>query len=91
MKNTQRNQIIVKVKKEKECREFIEFLNCVGFENVKNISYQDLQVKVLIVDLDQFKFFPTNITCLAAAASVGKKAVEIEDFKCYVEENEFTI
>lgn len=79
MKNSQSKQFLVKLKDEKEGEAFIHYLEQKGFQNKHAVSYENLRVKVLVVE--DKSFWATNITCLAAAASCGIKAISVEDYK----------
>lgn len=79
MKNSQSRQFLVKLNDDKEGNEFIDYLEEKGLKNIHKIRYESLRVKVLVVD--DKSFGSTNITCLAAAASCGIKAISVEDFK----------
>ena len=79
MKKTQRKQSLVKLKDSKEGAEFISYLEQNGFENVHKVSYENLRVKVLVVD--EKSFASTNVTCLAAAANCGIKPISVEEYK----------
>ena len=75
---TQRKQYLVKLNGEIEGEDFISLLEENGYSNPSKISYKDMQIKVLVVDED--KFFPTNVTCLSAAATVGIKTITVDEF-----------
>ena len=80
----QRKQFIVKLEKEKG-DSFIEYLEKNGYKNVHKLNYGCLRHKYLIIDED--KFFATNITCLAAAASSGIIPISQQEFKQKKEKN----
>ena len=74
----QRKQFLVKLSDEEQGNKFIKFLENEGFENVHNISFEGLKIKVLVVGDE--KFFGTNVTCLAALANKNIKPITIEEF-----------
>ena len=75
----QRKQYLVKLDNATNGNNFISYLEKNGFKNLQNLNYEDLRIKVLVID--QNKFFTTNVTCLSAAAMVGIKPISIDDFK----------
>ncbi len=79
MKATQRKQILVRLENKKSGEKFIKFLEEKGFSNVQNLTFDNLKVKVLVVDSDVF--FSTNVTCLASLSSCGITPIRIEEFK----------
>lgn len=79
----QRKQFLVKLSNESEGNQFIEYLTNKGFSNIHKISFNQLRVKVLVID-DQ-NFFSTNVTCLAAFASCGIKPISVDEFKILFE------
>lgn len=74
----QRKQFLVKLQNEEEGNRFIKYLEHKGLVNVHKISFNDLRIKVLVVEYKIF--FSTNVTCLAALAGCGLKPLSIEDF-----------
>lgn len=78
-------QRIVKLINKEEGDFFIKYLENIGLKNVNNLSYDKLQVndklQVKVVVVDSNKFFATNVTCLAAAASCGIRPISVEEFK----------
>ena len=89
MKQTQRKQHLVKLNNEKEGNEFIEYLEQNGLINVQKILFQDLRIKVIVVDNE--KFWATNATCLAALAGSKIYPISIDEFKNKVELGSQTI
>lgn len=75
----QRKQYLVKLENATEGKKFIKYLEVNGKRNVYNINYEDLRIKVLVVD--EKVFFSTNVTCLSAAAIIGIKPISIDEFK----------
>ena len=73
----QRKQYLVQLSEAKGNR-FIKFLENEGFLNVHNIDFEDLKLKVLVVD--DKKFFGTNVTCLAVLSSKNIRPISIEKF-----------
>lgn len=60
-----RTPYIVKIDNDEEGRHFVDYLVCKDFDNVQNLSGENLHNKVLIIT--DKKFYTTNITCLAIA------------------------
>lgn len=79
MKNSQRSQELVKLSTEKEGEEFISFLEHKGLLNVNHINFDSLIIKVLVVDKN--KFYPANVTALAALTNCGIKPITTDEFK----------
>ena len=74
----QRKQFIVKLPNEIKGNKFIKHLENRGLTNVHKISFEDLRIKVLVINKNEF--FGTNVTCLAGLASRGIKPISIEEF-----------
>lgn len=74
----QRKQYLVKLSNEIEGNQFIKYLENNGFDNVHNIDFERLRIKVLVVDGKSF--FSTNVTCLAALAGCQIKPISTNDF-----------
>ena len=79
----QRKQYLVKLENATEGKKFIKYLENNGKRNVHNINYEDLRIKVLVVD--ENVFFSTNVTCLSAAAIVGIRPISINEYKAEFE------
>jgi len=79
----QRKQFIVKLENEKEGNRFIKYLEHNGFNNIHNVSFNRLKIKVLVID--NSIFFPTNATCLAALSSQRIKPISTDEFKAEFE------
>jgi len=74
----QRKQFLVTLPNKDKGDKFIEYLESKGFLNIHKISFDELKIKVLVVDVKEF--FPVNVTCLSALASCGIKPIGVEDF-----------
>ena len=80
---TEKKQYLVKLNSELEGNDFINLLENNGYVNTHNISYKDLQVKVIAVGKNNF--FGVNVTSLACAVNCGKKCISVDEFKNVVE------
>ena len=85
MKQTQRKQYLVKLNNAKEGNEFIEYLEQNGFDNIHNLSFESLRIKVIGVT-DQ-KFGALSVTCLAALAGSKIYPISVEEFKNWFNSN----
>ena len=74
----QRKQLIVKLPDEVKGNRFIKYLERNGFENVHELTYEKLRIKVLVIGDNEF--FATNATCLAGLAQANLRPISIEDF-----------
>ena len=88
MKNTQRNQYFVKLKNYDEAKNFIAYLEENGFNNCHQIQFNNPKIRVIVVDLQDLIFFAPNVTCLAAASSMGMKCISVDEFKDVADLNE---
>ena len=62
----------------------IKYLEREGYENVQNISFDGLRVKVVVVDEMKKTFSAISVTCLAA---INIKPLNFEEFKVINEVN----
>lgn len=76
----QRKQYLVKLASKAEGDQFIDFLEQNGYKNLTNVLYDTLKVKVIVVDNNHF--YPSNVTSLAALASIGEKPISVSEFFC---------
>ncbi len=83
MKQTQRKQHLVKLNNAKEGNEFIEYLEQNGFDNIHNLSFENLRIKV--IGVTDKKFGAVSVTCLAALASSKIYPISVDEFKNCVE------
>ncbi len=60
---------------QKEQKELIELLIRKGYSNIQDISWENYQFPVLIVNKGEKNFFGSNATCMSALSSSGIKAV----------------
>ena len=74
----QRRQILVQLSNKDTGQQFIDFLEKNDFENVHNITYDTLKIKVLVIE--NKKFFSTNTTCLAALAGCGIRPLCADEY-----------
>jgi hypothetical protein len=75
----QRKQLLVKLTNKNEGDEFINYLLDEGFKNIHNITFDNLRIKVIVVDSNVF--FSPNATCLAGLSSCGIKPISVCKFK----------
>ena len=83
---TQRKQYLVKLISQAQGNEFIKFLEANGYYNSHNIKFENMHIKVLVID--EKSFFTTNATCLAAAVNCGIKCISVEEFKKLINANQ---
>lgn len=74
----QRKQFLVKMQDKNEGDQFIQYLKSSGCENIHNISYDTMRIKVVVIN-DKV-FFTTNATCLAALAQAGVHPMTVADY-----------
>lgn len=79
-------QSIVRVSGKEDFEKILSYCLESGYKNPHGICAESFPVPLGIIVVDEIKkvFFLTNVTCIAAAASQGIKAVEAKDFfeKC---------
>lgn len=65
-------------------QENLKYLEKAGYENIQNISFDNLRVKIVVVDEYEKKILPISVTCLAA---INKKPLNFEEFRVINEVN----
>ena len=85
MDKATKKQALVKLANPIEGNDFIEYLEDKGFENVHNLTFENLRIKVLVVRKGEF--FATNATCLAALANSGVRPISVNEFKYKFEQH----
>jgi len=68
-------------------KENLEYLSSIGYDNLQNITFDNLRVKVIAVDTEKGFFLPISVTCLAG---MQIKPLDFEEFKQTVEEKSFS-
>ncbi|MBR2969460.1 MAG: hypothetical protein IKC49_00195 [Clostridia bacterium] len=59
-------------------KENLEYLSSIGYDNVQNITFDNLRVKVIAVDTAKEFFLPISVTCLAG---IQIKPLDFEEFR----------
>lgn len=59
-------------------KENLEDLVSIGYDNVQNITFDNLRVKVIAVDTAKEFFLPISVTCLAG---LQIKPLDFEEFR----------
>ncbi len=59
-------------------KENLEYLSCIGYDNLQNITFDNLRVKVIAVDTAKKFFLPISVTCLAG---LQIKPLDFEEFR----------
>ena len=75
-------QYLVTVRKRKEWKRLFRYLTENGYSNVHSLTVFRRPTRPPVVVIDERKrvFFLTNVTCLAAASSCGKRAITCETY-----------
>ena len=81
----QRRQFFVKLQDKNQGDQFIKYLESNGYENIHKLSFDNLRIKVVVID--NKVFFSTNATCLAALSQSGIRPISIDDFMTETEGN----
>ena len=68
------NALLVKL----NSKENLEYLVSIGYDNLQNISFDNLRVKVIAVDTEKEFFLPISVTCLAG---MQIKPLDFEEFR----------
>ena len=58
--------------------ENFNYLEKSGYENIHKISFENMRVKVIVVDMCEKKILPISVTCLAA---MKIKPISFEEFR----------
>ena len=74
----QRKQFLVKMQDKNEGDQFIQYLESNGCQNIHNISYDTMRIKVVVINNNVF--FTTNATCLAAIAQAGVHPISVAEY-----------
>ena len=59
-------------------KENLEYLVSIGYDNLQNITFDNLRVKVIAVDTEKEFFLPISVTCLAG---MQIKPLDFEEFR----------
>ena len=59
-------------------KENLEYLTSIGYDNLQNITFDNLRVKVIAVDTEKEFFLPISVTCLAG---MQIKPLDFEEFR----------
>ena len=65
-------------------KENLKYLERAGYENVQNITFENLRVKIVVVDDFEKTIMPISVTCLAA---INQKPLNFEEFRVINEVN----
>lgn len=65
-------------------KEDLQYLISAGYDNIQNISYENLRVKIVVVDDTKKIIMPISVTCLAG---MKIKPVDFNDFRIINELN----
>lgn len=59
-------------------KENLEYLEMAGYKNIQNITFENLRVKIVVIDEYEKTIMPISVTCLAA---INVKPLNFEEFK----------
>lgn len=64
----------------------LEYLESIGYDNIQNITFDNLRIKVVVIDDSKNIIMPISVTCLAA---LKIKPLDFEKFRMTHESNVF--
>ena len=79
MKKEAAKQLYVRYDSEDELSKLMAYLDAHGYENVGHLDARRYTFPVVCVDPNG-SYFGTNTTCMAAAASCGRRAISLMEF-----------
>ena len=76
------NQSIVRVSKKEDFERILSYCLERGYKNPHGICAESFPVPLGIIVIDDIEkaFFLTNVTCMAGAASQGKRPIDAEEY-----------
>ena len=79
-------QFFVRVATTKDFKQVLDRCIGKGYGNVHGLSMDSFPVhlNVIVIDDSSKQFGLANITCMAAAASQGKRAMDVGEFMCMI-------
>ena len=82
MKNKKNEWHIVRVGKKEDYEQVLDWCIGKGYGNVSGLSRDSFPIplNVIVIDDGTKQFGLTNVTCMAAVASQGKRAIDVGAF-----------
>ena len=78
-----KGQVCISYHGEKEFLKVTKFLEANGFNNVQGLHYPEYHFPIIVADFGKNVYFGSNVTCMAALASVGGRQISFTDFCGY--------
>lgn len=72
-------QILVRYSDGADAQRLYAWLEEHGYRNTQHLTAENYKFPAICVD-ESGEFFGTNVTCMAAAASCGRKAIGVDEF-----------